>query len=378
MRERLRPHLTFANVVSLLALFVALGGTTYAATGGNFILGKSNSAGSTTSLSAPIAGKALQLTNTSTGTGATALGLNVASGHPPFTVNSGTRVANLNSDRLDGINSTGFLRSTPPISITGPGGLDVLTARNTGNGRGLAGFSDSWQGVFGHSNTNAGVVGESDQFDGVFGVSKRASAAGVSGHNDAGGFGVWASGGQAEINTAAIHGQSNGGNAVEGISGRNIASGVYGQNNGTGFGVAGRSANGTGVMGDSSNGWAVEAFGNASQARGQSGFVKAMAFVEPGLNPSDPIRQCFNSQLPPSQASSGNCGITYSSDGTGRYHLDFGFQVNDRFASATAAHVFTVMTATPYGEATNTKLGVYAYDLLSDSFETSSFYIIVY
>jgi hypothetical protein len=55
-------------------------------------------------------------------------------------------------------------------------------------GRGVAGFSKSWQGVYGHSETNAGVVGESDQFDGVFGVSHSREHAGVSGHNDRGGF----------------------------------------------------------------------------------------------------------------------------------------------------------------------------------------------
>jgi hypothetical protein len=111
MRQRIRSHLTFANVVSLAALFVALGGTTYAATGGNFILGRANSASSTSSLSAPVAGKGLQVTNTSTHAGASALGLNVASGHAPFTVNSGAKVANLNADKLDGIDSTGFLPS---------------------------------------------------------------------------------------------------------------------------------------------------------------------------------------------------------------------------------------------------------------------------
>jgi hypothetical protein len=100
-----------ANVVGYIALFIALGGTTYAATGGSFILGNPNSASSTTSLSAPVAGKALQVTNTSTGASATGLGLNVASGHSPFTVNSGTKVTNLNADKLDGIDSTGFLPS---------------------------------------------------------------------------------------------------------------------------------------------------------------------------------------------------------------------------------------------------------------------------
>ncbi len=94
-----------------MALFVALGGTTYAATGGNFILGKANSASSTSSLTAPVAGKGLQVTNTSTHAGAAALGLNVASGHAPFTVNSGAKVANLNADKLDGLDSTAFLPS---------------------------------------------------------------------------------------------------------------------------------------------------------------------------------------------------------------------------------------------------------------------------
>jgi hypothetical protein len=114
MRQKLRSHLTYANVISTLALFLVLaGGTTLAATGGNFILGQSNSASSTTSLTrtGANAGKGLQVTNTSTAAGATALGLNVASGHAPFTVNSGTKVANLNADKLDGIDSTGFLSS---------------------------------------------------------------------------------------------------------------------------------------------------------------------------------------------------------------------------------------------------------------------------
>jgi hypothetical protein len=105
------------NLVGYVALFVALGGTTYAATGGNFILGNPNSASSTTSLTAPVAGKGLQVTNTSTGAGATALGLNTASGHPPFTVNSGTKVTNLNADKLDGLDSTAFYSSANVKSL---------------------------------------------------------------------------------------------------------------------------------------------------------------------------------------------------------------------------------------------------------------------
>jgi hypothetical protein len=120
MRSRFRPN--HATVVAYLALFIALGGTTYAATGGNFILGQSNSASSKTSLSAPISNKALQLTNTSTGTGATALGLNVASGHPPFTVNSAAKVANLNAEKLDGKDSTEL--TTSAVNATANACLD--------------------------------------------------------------------------------------------------------------------------------------------------------------------------------------------------------------------------------------------------------------
>jgi hypothetical protein len=102
-----------AMIVALFALFVALGGVGVAATGGNFILGQSNSAGNTTGLAAPVAGgKALQVTNTNTTTGSTALGLNVASGHAPFTINSSVKVAGLNADKLDNLDSGYFLPKT--------------------------------------------------------------------------------------------------------------------------------------------------------------------------------------------------------------------------------------------------------------------------
>jgi hypothetical protein len=128
MRNRFRSHLTFANVVSMLALSVALGGTTYAATGGNFILGQSNTAASTTALSSGTTGPALKATNTNTAAGATALGLNVPSGHTPFTVNSGAKVTNLNADKVDGLDSSQLvsnssLRRIGPFTLTPANGL---------------------------------------------------------------------------------------------------------------------------------------------------------------------------------------------------------------------------------------------------------------
>ena len=113
MRKHLRKRPSPSMGVALIALFIALGGTTYAATGGNFILGDANTATTASSLSAPVAGgKVLQLTNTSGTAGSTALGLTVASGKTPFTVNSGTKVTNLNADKLDTLDSTAFLRTT--------------------------------------------------------------------------------------------------------------------------------------------------------------------------------------------------------------------------------------------------------------------------
>jgi hypothetical protein len=152
MRQRIRSHLTYANVMVTILAFIVLGGMSYAATGDNFILGQSNSAGAPTVLSSP-------------------------------TTNSN-------------------------------GALKVANTSTTTPGRGITALG---------------------------------------GH---GGFGLWASGGDASKNKAAIHGESSAGNAVEGISGKNIASGVYGQNNsGGGYGVAGRAgSSGYGVYGDNTGG----------------------------------------------------------------------------------------------------------------------------
>jgi hypothetical protein len=135
-------------VISLVSLFVALGGTTYAATGGYFILGKANTATAQTGLTSKNAGKTLSITQQSTGTGATALGLSVPVGKPPLTVNSGTKVANLNADTLDGINSTAFApKAQEAWHEVGTAGQppfekdDVFTLwGNWGNGYATVGF----------------------------------------------------------------------------------------------------------------------------------------------------------------------------------------------------------------------------------------------
>jgi hypothetical protein len=134
MRQWIRSHLTYSNVMVTILAFIVLGGVSYAATGGNFILGQGNTADKQTSLSASpaFAGKALQVTNMDTTAGATALGLSVGSGRPPLTVNSGTKVVNLNADKLDGKDSTAFGTGTVKKLIyedtAGPGGTPTAFA----------------------------------------------------------------------------------------------------------------------------------------------------------------------------------------------------------------------------------------------------------
>jgi len=252
VRSRFRP--SHGTVVAYLALFVALGGTAYAATGGSFILGQPNSASTATQLS------------------------------------SGARNA-----------------------------LKV-------------------------SDTN-------------------------------GGTGVYASGGKRSNATAAIHGQSGAGNAVEGYSTSNPASGVFGQdNNLNSYGVAGRSNSGTAVVGDSSDGWAMQALGNTTQARTRGGFVKAMALIDRRDHPSDPIRQCFNSQRPASQSMSGNCGITFNVVAPGDYFVDFGFRVNDRFPVLTSQWSQTIVSAIPTSTPSTFEVSTFR----AGAFDDYSFYIAVF
>src|SRR5262245_42083319 len=102
-----------ALIAAVVSAFVAAGAAV--ATTKTFQLGTSNTVDAASTVTAGAAGlntKMLQLTNNSTGSSATALGLMTASSRPPLIVNSGAKVANLNVDKLDGIDSTGFLPKT--------------------------------------------------------------------------------------------------------------------------------------------------------------------------------------------------------------------------------------------------------------------------
>src|SRR4051794_17739220 len=88
-------------VISILALFLALTGWGYAATGGRLILGHSNTAGKTTTLKAKKG---------------PAASFKVKRGTAPFKVSSGKKVAKLNADKLDGVSASGFYRSGSKVA----------------------------------------------------------------------------------------------------------------------------------------------------------------------------------------------------------------------------------------------------------------------
>jgi hypothetical protein len=83
-----------ATAIALVALFLSLSGTAYAATGGNFLLGKANSANAVSSL---------------TNKNGTALSLSSNAASPPLTVSNSVQVPNLNASELDGATSSSFL-----------------------------------------------------------------------------------------------------------------------------------------------------------------------------------------------------------------------------------------------------------------------------
>jgi hypothetical protein len=115
---------SLAMGVALLSLFLNLAGIGYAATGGNFVLGKSNGARTTTSLTgSPKRGTVLSLNNVTHGLPAAAF--KVSGGAQPFTVNSTIQIANLNADLLDGHNADAFQLKSDSVRIDAPQMLPV-------------------------------------------------------------------------------------------------------------------------------------------------------------------------------------------------------------------------------------------------------------
>lgn len=99
--HRLKTFLTVIGAVTILVL--AANTVAYAATGGKFILGKTNKANKVSTIKRTTSGSALNLVTKS-------------SSNAPFTTNGHGKVGNLNADRLDGLDSTAL--TTVPYVFT--------------------------------------------------------------------------------------------------------------------------------------------------------------------------------------------------------------------------------------------------------------------
>jgi hypothetical protein len=109
-----------ATVISLIALVFAMSGTAVAATGGNFLLGRSNTATKVTALS-NTKGTALNLSSTAT--------------TPPLTVSNSVQVPNLNASELDGDTSSAFLPTNGTAANSSKLGGQPASDYMTGTGQ---------------------------------------------------------------------------------------------------------------------------------------------------------------------------------------------------------------------------------------------------
>jgi len=114
------------GVAVMVALVLGVATTALAGTGvgARFQLGQTNTVNAITKLVGSVAGPDLQVDNNSTNANATALDLQVEPGKAPMKVNSEAKVANLNSDKLDG-------KSEEELGVNGLQQVSASSASNS-------------------------------------------------------------------------------------------------------------------------------------------------------------------------------------------------------------------------------------------------------
>ncbi len=103
-----RATVFLVGLAVILALVFGVATTAFGANGNPFLLGKSNVATALSKLTGNVNGSAMQVANSNAGADDTALSLSVQAGEAPMRVNSGTKVANLNADRIDDREASSF------------------------------------------------------------------------------------------------------------------------------------------------------------------------------------------------------------------------------------------------------------------------------
>jgi hypothetical protein len=262
------------------------------------------------------------------------------------------------------IDSLGNTATSGAITSTGAmnAGGGVFTSV-TGGATAVFAASDTGTGVFGTGGI--GVLGDSSNGDGVHGIN-GGGASGVAGINNGSGQGVYGvaagSTGQGVHGESFATGASNGfgPDGVDGITHSNAGSGVAGLNDAPG---------GTGVYGVSTNGgFGFVTPSNVQQDRGAGGWVKAMVFVDPFTSNGTAITRCYNSQASGATVSTPPCGFSITHEQQGEDLIDFGFQVNDRFVSASPFYSVTMQTCV--NDADNSCLALGFFPLTASQLDT--------
>jgi hypothetical protein len=118
----MRPRYLRGLVVGIATGAIAVSATNAIAgtgIGAVFNLGKTNTVNHATVLQGSTTTRLLQVTNTGPGP---ALALTVKTGTAPMKVSSGTKVAHLNADMVDGLDSTQFRKVSDPVDAATLGG----------------------------------------------------------------------------------------------------------------------------------------------------------------------------------------------------------------------------------------------------------------
>ncbi|HET7269965.1 MAG TPA: hypothetical protein VFI90_02650, partial [Rubrobacter sp.] len=140
-----RASVFMVGLAVMLALISGIATAALAAVPGDpFKLGRTNTINRLSTLVGAANNALLRIDNNSGGLSATALDLQVEPGAPPMKVNSDAQVANLNSDELDGKDSTDFARAYKRTVIASPVPGDP-SASGTALLSALSGITDASQ-----------------------------------------------------------------------------------------------------------------------------------------------------------------------------------------------------------------------------------------
>lgn len=143
-----RATVFLVGLAVILALIFGIASTAFGANGKPFLLGKKNVASAVSSLVKRGAGPALKL--------------QVGSG-PPMAVNSSKKVANLNADKLDGLDSARLAGTGDSVyrggaSICGPGGAPFTATLPVSVSKESLLFATARAGVQANGNANASTL----------------------------------------------------------------------------------------------------------------------------------------------------------------------------------------------------------------------------